>query len=929
MRAWPVLLALLLSACGLGEPGLPPLRPAGEVSGVVWLVEPLAGVRVEVRDGPGGEVLGHAVSDAAGRFRVVLHRADGPVEVRAGGGPLPAGVVLRAAGDYREGMGVELHPGPFTTLNRLLAAHRPEAPPPFPVSPVDPAGDGPAARTRRHLLAALGQMARDGARANGDPDGQRFTAVTLFALMAADAGDGLLDGRAGAQALAFGVVPLSAQTYRARLGEALLAAAWSAGEDPVPLRPEAEALATAAGPAFPVPPPPLPAPQIRWPDPIERLGGPVTLRFAIDGPFRPWRIDARLDDVPLPVDPGREPVLRLDGRTLDDGPHRLTLTVEDLFGTTAEAGWDLVVDHTAPWIALDEAGPFAASPAVLRGRVGDAQGDTPSLTVAGQAVEVAADGTWEARVTLEEGENPVSLVVEDAVGNRHEETVAVVLDTRPPRLTPGPHGEANFTAGTTTLRAPLADRNEQAPIQRRDDGLSLGGTPMSRDALDAAAIPYFALTVDDPHLDAVELRLLHDEVPVGDWHPLPGADGAYLIPLVDEVLGAGWARTGPLTRLRVQVRARDALGHESRTEFTFHLDLRAADIPLAWETDPVATPLAATPFAQRATLLDADLETVAFLLDNRQGPARLLRLAPAPDGELERLYSEKRRRHRAVPVTHTEWRVAWLDLQAGCPDTPPPWTPVTRLWNYVGPGTGLDAWEAIAPPPPATGEPEWLDQDALPAPVEGAWTDTPDPDDILLGYQRNAAFTLSARFDYVADPADPLALDSPALIRDWHYEIPGDPGATRDCHEARYFQQRQVVIYESLPGYPRDDITARSEPRPLAALAPLLTDADDGTPLDAQDSPLGPVYRIPAGSRVRITLRHHSPALDPYDDPAATDPTVPGDYLQPQRLDQAYLWRLPRRLDGALYPDVPTDALPRILATPLQTDAGQGEYEWR
>ncbi len=311
MHAWPVLPAFLLAACGFGEPGLPPLRPAGEVSGVVWLVEPLDGVRVEVRDGLGGEVLGRAVSDASGRFRVVLHRADGPVEVRAGGGSLPSGVALRATGEYREGVGVEIHPGPFTTLNRLIAAVHPQALPPFPVSPVDPNWDGSAARTRRHLLAALAQMARDGAQASGDADGERFGAGTLLALMAADAEDDLLDGRAGTKALAFGVVPLSTQTYRARIGEALLVAAWGAGEDPVPLRPLAESLATAERPMFPAPPAPRPVPAIRWLDPIERLGGPATLHFAVEGPFRPWRIEAVLDAEPLPIEVGREPVLRL------------------------------------------------------------------------------------------------------------------------------------------------------------------------------------------------------------------------------------------------------------------------------------------------------------------------------------------------------------------------------------------------------------------------------------------------------------------------------------------------------------------------------------------------------------------------------------------------------------------------------------------
>jgi hypothetical protein len=56
------------------------------------------------------------------------------------------------------------------------------------------------------------------------------------------------------------------------------------------------------------------------------------------------------------------------------------------------------------------------------------------LTVAGTMVEVAGNGTFEAITRLTTGENVISVVALDALGNRAERTVRLILDTEPPSL---------------------------------------------------------------------------------------------------------------------------------------------------------------------------------------------------------------------------------------------------------------------------------------------------------------------------------------------------------------------------------------------------------------------------------------------------------------------------------------------------------------
>jgi hypothetical protein len=56
------------------------------------------------------------------------------------------------------------------------------------------------------------------------------------------------------------------------------------------------------------------------------------------------------------------------------------------------------------------------------------------LTVAGVLVEVGEDGTFNTTVKLTTGENVISVAAVDALGNRAERTVRLILDTEPPSL---------------------------------------------------------------------------------------------------------------------------------------------------------------------------------------------------------------------------------------------------------------------------------------------------------------------------------------------------------------------------------------------------------------------------------------------------------------------------------------------------------------
>jgi hypothetical protein len=113
---------------------------------------------------------------------------------------------------------------------------------------------------------------------------------------------------------------------------------------------------------------------------------------------------------------------------------------------------DLYTPPTVGFTAPDE-GATSAQPTVdVRGTARDDRG-TPAVTLNGDPVAVAPDGTWTGRVTLTPGENTVTARARDAAGNEATKThtVTVVDETAPEVTIESPADGAVYGRGEVVL----------------------------------------------------------------------------------------------------------------------------------------------------------------------------------------------------------------------------------------------------------------------------------------------------------------------------------------------------------------------------------------------------------------------------------------------------------------------------------------------
>jgi hypothetical protein len=120
------------------------------------------------------------------------------------------------------------------------------------------------------------------------------------------------------------------------------------------------------------------------------------------------------------------------------------------------------------------------------------------LTVGGTTIDVDPNGTFAAEVRLETGENIISVVARDILGNKAEEVVHLILDTEPPSnivLYPvdGYITEAsNVTvSGRTDVGANVTVNGEQVDVDdkglfERNVGLDMGRQNITVIATDQA-----------------------------------------------------------------------------------------------------------------------------------------------------------------------------------------------------------------------------------------------------------------------------------------------------------------------------------------------------------------------------------------------------------------------------------------------------------
>ncbi|MGE0454287.1 MAG: LamG-like jellyroll fold domain-containing protein [Vicinamibacteria bacterium] len=120
---------------------------------------------------------------------------------------------------------------------------------------------------------------------------------------------------------------------------------------------------------------------------------------------------------------------------LAEGTAEIALSATDAAGNAAAASVTVVVDRTAPALAIvapTAGAAIGALPVVVQGTASDAT--AVSVTVDGEPASVTGSA-WQASITaLTEGDQVFTVVARDAAGNETTRTVAVVVDLGPPAV---------------------------------------------------------------------------------------------------------------------------------------------------------------------------------------------------------------------------------------------------------------------------------------------------------------------------------------------------------------------------------------------------------------------------------------------------------------------------------------------------------------
>ncbi len=175
--------------------------------------------------------------------------------------------------------------------------------------------------------------------------------------------------------------------------------------------------------------------------------------------------------------------------TLKDGQQSIMLTAIDMAGNVGQAQLKVTLDTTPPALMITK--PIMYS--IVLTNVCEVSGKTEpgaTVSVAGTAVSVNADGTFSRNVMLKEGENLIEITATDAVGNQYKTAIPLTYKARTViRLQVG-----NKTAMVNNVRKTL----EAAPV-------IVGGTAMV--PLRFIGEAFGALVTWDPVFQIIDIEL--------------------------------------------------------------------------------------------------------------------------------------------------------------------------------------------------------------------------------------------------------------------------------------------------------------------------------------------------------------------------------------------------------------------------------------
>ena len=475
------IIAIVATACGGGggSGDAPGERPISQISGNA--VDALiVGGDVAVysfASGSRGELLGTGVTDDAGLYSVDIQAPDQPVMIEVTGGryveeasgftiTLEEGQRLSAVAFYESGKDLRAMITPWTHIAAGLAEWLVasgaatvgdavvrgnvaistwldlDAINTYPRNITDPANLSHQLTeelTYGYIAAGLSSWTAWASEHNGQRPHSIYTSIALAQLFWRDIrSDGLLDGLADRQQLAFGTVLIDGDTYRTDLATHIIRItadedANQAGITVVDILAPAANLATSGIAAFGgVPATPMdstpPTIAALEPDGAWKTGV-IDYKVAVSDFVGVKGVSYAIGDDDLgPVADPAAPSMPINTANYADGEHTITVTATDNLNNVGTASFTINIDNTGAVAVIDSPLITNQNPYEIYGTWSDNGPGLAALTVAGVDMVFSSDGSWEGTIPLTPGSHPIQIVTTDHGGNVKSYAVTMVLD---------------------------------------------------------------------------------------------------------------------------------------------------------------------------------------------------------------------------------------------------------------------------------------------------------------------------------------------------------------------------------------------------------------------------------------------------------------------------------------------------------------------
>ncbi len=932
-----ILVSSLLYGCGGGGGGddVPDTRSPGTLEGVAHDA-PLINAPVKVYawdSGTKGELLGSGTTGPDGDYELTITSPSRPVLVVAGDGgsyveeasgvsvSLVAGQTMSAITNYVSGQKITVQVTPFTHLAACYAEHllnEGEIPADAitvsnsmvsslvgveiirtkPLDVTNPSSanyDLTPGHKYGFLTAGISEAMAYISEQNGlAAHSQRHLTSIHFANVACNdiRADGLLDGvgyydsaSTGISDLAFGTYDIDPDTYRTLVAQKMLAFTRNTRNastlDVSDLLTFANALSTSTDPVWagaPGTPVDDTGPSIAASLAIgSYISGTENLAFTVDDPVGVAEIRFYVDNVFIDSGDVADPVFSLNTTAYSDGDHVIAVEADDEIGNTSRAEYTYKIDNSGPSVVLTSSTLVGAASYTATGTWDSPGASITSITVNGDGANVVNDGTWNVSISLSNGENIVTVISTDSLGNTTSQDFSVSVDLNNPVIS----NKENSVRFTTyqgdyglceygNIDNPLVSN----PICVRTDRVSLNGLSVNGNL---SNLDYVLLTVrvEDPngagvYTDFDDLRveyqyLVNDTI-AKDWTVLntgerfsvPGTNyGWFYLPITTDFLTDNWFNYSITDLHKINIKVIDSVGRTSTINYQMYFDVLVPADKMTVSTESNADALFSKSFSQRFSVDGMSVNQITTVENNSDTPF-YISVSSTSDHAVAHAYESAIRKNRGRIVADEQWRIDPYKDSVGM-----------TIVEYLGRSSG-----GVIRPVDTIGEYQDLMSDAITLPTDTTWAQHPS-------YTCPTAGSRQLKYDYLM-PGHSDADYAACYSNYTHYPL---------VHHF-VFQTRKVHSLELESGYPKNEVSSYSTSYTISDNGVVVWNTTSNKAADS----LSGWFVVPANSTVEIRRTFTTPTIYHYNDTEVADLGTFGSYTT-KYLDKETAWTLDGRID--------------------------------